>query len=104
MYVILFLRNVTTYVTVFWKSYQLDTRTEIDLLPVLDRHTHALYIQKHQALDSRLPGLLLQTAFYRCCETTRVHFMVLGHINRTAWGTKLLRTAVLWIVSVHVTY
>ena len=53
-----------------------------------------MHIQKHQALDNRLPGLLLQTAFYRCCETTRVHFMVLGRINRTAWGTKLLLTAV----------
>ena len=57
-------------------------------------HTHACTIQKHQALDNRLPGLLLQTTFYRCCETTRVHFMVLGHVNRTAWGTKLLLTAV----------
>ena len=37
--------------------------------------------------DNRLPGLLLRTAFYQCCETTRVHFMVLGHINRTTWGT-----------------
>ena len=45
-------------------------------------------------LDNRLPGLLLQTAFYRCCETTRVHFMVLGCVNRTALGTKLLLTAV----------
>ena len=80
--------------TVFWKTDHLDTTTEIHLLPVRDRHTHALYIQKHQALDNRLPGLLLQTAFCRCCETTRVHFMVLGCVNRTAWGTKLLLTAV----------
>ena len=34
-------------------------------------------------------------AFYRCCETTRVHFMVLRGINRTAWGTRLLLTPVL---------
>ena len=27
--------------------------------------------------------------------TMTVHFMVLGHVNRTAWGTKLLLTAVL---------
>ena len=53
------------------------------------------YIQKHQVLDHRWPGLLLQTAFYRCCQTTRVHFMALEGINRTAWGTRLLLTAVL---------
>ena len=45
--------------------------------------------------DHRWPSLLLQMAFYRCCETTRVHFKVLGRVNRTAWGTKLLLTAVL---------
>ena len=56
---------------------------------------HPCTIQKHQALDDRLPGLLLQTAFYRCCETTRVHFMVLRGINRTVWGTRLLLTPVL---------
>ena len=73
--------------TVFWKTDHLDTRTEIHLLPVCDRHTHAL--------DNRLPGLLLQTAFYQYCETTRAHFMFLGRVNRTEWGTKLLLTAVL---------
>ena len=44
--------------------------------------------------------------FYRCCETTRVHFMVLRGIDRTAWGTRLLLAPVLvslWIVSVCVT-
>ena len=46
-------------------------------------------------LDNRLPGLLLQMAFYQCCLTMRVHFMVLGCIDKTAWGTKLLLTAVL---------
>ena len=59
------------------------------------KDTSMHYIQKHQVLDDRLPGLLLQTAFYRCCETTRVHFMVLGGINRTAWGTRLLLMPVL---------
>ena len=62
-----------------------------------------MHIQKHQPLDNRLPGLLLQTAFYRCCETTRVHFMVLGRVNRTAWGTKLLLTAV-WASLVDCSY
>ena len=51
-------------------------------------------LMQHQELDNRLPGLLLQTAFYRCCKTTRVHFMVLVGINRTAWSTELLLTAV----------
>ena len=32
----------TVYVTVFWKTDHIDTRTEIHLLPVRDRHTHAL--------------------------------------------------------------
>ena len=45
--------------------------------------------------DYRWPGMLLQTAFYRCCETMRVHFMVLSGINRTGWDTKLLLTSVL---------
>ena len=56
---------------------------------------HPCTTQKHQVLDHRWPGLLLQTAFYRCCQTTRVHFMALEGINRTAWGTRLLLTAVL---------
>ena len=61
--------------------------------------------QKHQVLGNRCPGLLLQTAFFRCCKTTRVHVMVLGRVNRTAWGTKLLLTAV-WasLVDCTVTY
>ena len=52
-------------------------------------------IQKHQVLDDRWPGLLSQTAFNQCCKTTRMHFSALRGINRTAWGTKLLLTAVL---------
>ena len=32
--------------------------------------------------------------FFPCCKTTGVHFMILGGINRIAWGTKLLLTAV----------
>ena len=56
---------------------------------------HSCTTQKHQVLDHRWPGQLLQTAFYRCCQTTRVHFMALEGINRTAWGTRLFLTAVL---------
>ena len=46
---------------------------------------HALSRNTMQVLDDRFPGLLW------CCETTRV----LSGINRTAWGTELLLTAVL---------
>ena len=35
-------------------------------------------LKKHQALDNKSPGLLLQTALYRCCLTTRMHFMNWG--------------------------
>ena len=43
------------YVTVFWKTDHLHTRTEDTFIT----------IQKPQALDNnRLPGLLLQTAYY----------------------------------------
>ena len=34
--------TVETFVTVFWKTDHLHTRSEIHLLPVRDRHTHAL--------------------------------------------------------------
>ena len=81
------------FVTVFCKTDHLHTRTEIPLLPVRDRHTHALSRNtKYQTIDCQV--CFLQTAFYRCCETTKVHFMVLGRVNRTAWDTKLLLTAV----------
>ena len=41
------------YVTVFWKTNHQHTRAEIHVLP-----THSCTIQKHQALDHRLSGLL----------------------------------------------
>ena len=68
---------------------------------------HLCTIQKHQALDDRLLGVLLQMTFYQCYETTRVYFMVLRGINRLhgvpacsschSWPPS-------WIVSVCVTY
>ena len=65
---------------------------------------HPCSIQKHQALDDRLPGLLLQTASYRCCETMRVHFMVLRGINGTVWGCSSRQSwPPLWTVSVCAT-
>ena len=72
-------------VTRFAKIDHLRASTDIHFLPVHERYVHPCTIQKHQAPDDRLPGLLLQTAFYRCCETTRVHFMVLRGINRTVY-------------------
>ena len=77
------------YVTGSGKTSLIHTSTEIQFLSV-----HSCTTQKHQVLGNRWPGLLLQTAFCRCCKTTKVHVMVLGHVNRTAWGTKLLLTAV----------
>ena len=56
---------------------------------------HSCTTQKHQVLDDRWPGLLSQTTFYRCCETKRMHFSALRGINKTAWGNRLLLTAVL---------
>ena len=35
---------------------------------------HSCTIQRHQALETRWPGLLLQAAFFRRCKTTRVPF------------------------------
>ena len=69
--------------------------------PVLSAHqlisTFCLYMKAalmhYPVLDHRWPGLLLQTAFYRCCWTTRMHFSALTGINRTAWGTRLLLRA-----------
>ena len=74
------------YVTGSWKTGLIATITDIHFLPVLESCTHALPMQKHQALDHRWPGMLLRTAFYRCCQTTRVHFMALEGFNKTAWG------------------
>ena len=79
--------------TVFWKTDHLDTRTEIHLLPVHDRHTHELSrsTKHYYTIDCQV---CFYRRLYRCCETMRVHFMVLGHVNRTEWGAKLLLTAV----------
>ena len=66
---------MTIIVTVFWKTDHVVTNTEIYFLPVDESHTHALSMQRHQALESRWPGLLLQAAIFRRCKTTRVHFM-----------------------------
>ena len=82
-------------VIIFEKINHLRTSIEIHFLPVPESYIHACTIQKHQALDNRLQGLLLQTAFCQCCETMRVHFMILRGINRDVGGTRLLLTPVL---------
>ena len=64
-------------VTEFAKTDLMGTNTEIHFLPVDEsiRNTHALSMQRHQALETRWPGLLFQAAFSRRCKTTRAHFM-----------------------------
>ena len=95
MWTRLIIADPVTYVTGSGKTGLIATITDIHFLPVRESCTHALP-RNTQVLDHRWPGLLLQTAFYRCCQTTRVHFVALKGINRTAWGTRLLLlTAVL---------
>ena len=53
----------------------MDTNTEIHFLPVDKGHTHACTTQRQQALKARWPGLLLQAAFFQCCQTMRVPFL-----------------------------
>ena len=94
MWTWLIIADLVTYVTGSGKTGLIATITDIHFLPVRESCTHALS-RNTQVLDHRWPGLLLQTAFYRCCQTTRVHFVALKGLNRTAWGTRLLLTAVL---------
>ena len=63
-------------------------------MPVHESHTHALSRDsKNLRLDDHA-GLLLQEAFFRRFQTTRVHFMACvapeGHYNKTAWSAKLI--------------
>ena len=68
------------------------TLTEVQFLSISERYTHAL---PRNTMYLAIDG---QVCFYRRlfanAVTTKVHVMVLGCINRTAWGTKLLLTAV----------
>ena len=102
----LYIRPISAYVTGSGKTGLIRTSTEIQFLSISERYTHALPRNtKYLAIDG-------QVCFYRrlfadAVKHTKVHVMVLGRINRTAWGTKLLLTTVwasLWIVPVHVTY
>ena len=82
------------YVTIFGKIDHLLASNEIHFLPVQERYIHAL---------SRNTNCLTidgHVCFYRRLFTNAVKprgciSKVLGRINRTAWGTKLLLTAFL---------
>ena len=65
---------------------------------------HSCTTQKHQVLDHRWPGLLLQTAFYRCCQTTRVHFMALKGLHGIPGCSSRQSWPPLWILPVCVPY
>ena len=62
------------YVTEFAKTDLMGTNTEIHFF-ACRRKSHSCTIQRHQALETRWPGLPFQAAFFRRCKTTRVHFM-----------------------------
>ena len=57
---------------------------------------HSCSIQRHPALETRWPGLLLQTSF---CDAVKSRGCIswpvwpLRSINKTAWGTKLILMA-----------
>ena len=80
-------------VTVFQKTDHLSTRTEIHLLPVHDRPL--MHYPETSSTRQQIARSAFTDGIYQCCQTTRVHLIVLGGINRAAWGTKLLLTAAL---------
>ena len=83
------------YVTGSGKTGLIHTSTEIQFLSTIERYTHALPRNTtYLAIDG-------QVCFYRRPFANAVKprrcmscNMVLGRVNRTAWGTKLLLTAV----------
>ena len=82
--------------TVFWKTDHIDTNNEIHFLLVDKSHTHACTIQRHQALETRWPDLLLQAAFLRSVKPRGCiswPLWPLRGINKTGWGAKLILTA-----------
>ena len=66
------------------KTGLIHTSTEIQFLSISERYTHALPRNtKYLAIDGQV---CFYRRFFRCCKTTKVHVMAVGHINRTAWG------------------
>ena len=92
--------------TPFWKTDHLHTKTEIHLLPVRDRHTHALSRNtKYQTIDC-------QVCFYRRLFADAVKPR---GCNSWSWGALIGLHGVpncssrqfgppWWIASVHATY
>ena len=70
----------------------MDTNTEIHFL--CRRKSHLCTIQRHQALETRWPGLLLQVAFSALLNHEGAFHGLCGPsvkgINKTAWGAKLI--------------
>ena len=65
------------YVTGFTKTIPKGTSGEIQITAnTLKLHSET--IQTHQEYGCRWPGLLLQVAFCRPCQTTRVHYTASG--------------------------
>ena len=63
------------FVTRFAKINLISTNTEIHFLFVDESHTHALSKDTtHLRLDD-LTRSAFTGGFFRCCQTTRVHFM-----------------------------
>ena len=81
--------------TVFWKTDNMVTNTEIHFLPVDECHTHAL---SRDTMHLRIDG---QVCFYRrlFCEAVKPRGFILWPvwplrgINKAAWGAKLILTA-----------
>ena len=81
-------------VTGFAKANLIVTNTES--IFVCRRKSHSCTIQRHQALKTRWPGLLLQVAFSDAVKprgyiSWPVWWPLRG-FNKTAWGAKLILT------------
>ena len=84
----------------FAKTDLMGTNTEIHFLPVDESHTHALSRDRHQALETRWPGLLFQVDAVKPRGCISWPVWPLRGINKTAWGAKLILTAgLVYIVS-----
>ena len=66
------------YVTGFAKTIPKGTRDEIQITASCILKLHSSTIQTHQVYGCRWPGLLLQAAFFRPCQPTRVCYRASG--------------------------
>ena len=68
------------------KTGLIHTATEIQFLSISERvHSSLPRNTKYLAIDVQVCFYI--RLFFQRCKTTRVHVMVLGRVNRTAWGT-----------------